>query len=247
MPLSIEPLKQEGPTCTSTCLRMVLAYYSVQVTQADVEKVVLKDVEGLTFNTELARFAHMQGFEMDCLAYNLRFINPQDRALSTTKLLRKLTQQPHIADVWFRQVLESTIRCLREGVNYRIQRPELGVICTYIQSGIPIIVDVNRATLLNQQGDPNAGHTIVLTGMEGTHCMYIDPQDGAVKQVQADHLLFALLTRNVAATSAYLIAIHPGRGVHPRRAFQSSASYPLAQALHQAKNKALTNERPASD
>jgi hypothetical protein len=216
MQMHIRPIRQEFSTnCTSACLRMVLSYYNHPATRYLVEKDLLTDSDGTTFETELARYARLQGFEVDCYAYNLYLTAPSDRQLTKKQLLTKLNKElehPWLKS-WQKPKLTSIIRCLEAGVNYIIQRPRLAIMTEYLQQSIPLIITVNPVALYDRQGDPERAHEIVPSGVEHRHFYYVDPETASVKKIAKDHLFFAMLARKFLMYSAYLVAIKPKSAV----------------------------------
>lgn len=89
-------------------------------------------------------------------------------------------------DSWYELKLQSALCSIREGVKYVVQRPDLRVMLSYLQKGVPLIVTVNPPTLYSRQGLPNIGHDIVLSGYEGEKVFhFVDPANGAKTRVRA--------------------------------------------------------------
>lgn len=190
---------------------MVLSYYNHPAVRDIVEAELLRDADGTTFETELARYARLQGFEVDCYAYNLYLTDPSDRQLTCEELLTKLKgemKHPWLKS-WQKPKLASIIRCIEVGVNYVIQRPSLDVINAYLRRSIPLIVTVNPVALYDKQGDPERTHEIVLVGVEPGYFYYVDPESGSVVKISKSHLFFSMLVRKFLMYSAYLVAIKP--------------------------------------
>jgi hypothetical protein len=212
MNMPIKPIKQETQkNCTSACLRMILNYYGCHATLSEINGFITKDSEGYSFETEMARFARHKGFQVDCFAYNLYLTDPKDSALTPSALLQKLEQErmhPWF-DSWYELKLQSTLRSIREGVKYVIQRPDLRVMLSYLQKGVPLIVTVNPPALYSRQGFPYIGHDIVLSGYEDENVFhFVDPANGAKTNTPCDNLMFALLARGITALSGYMLAIN---------------------------------------
>jgi hypothetical protein len=95
---------------------MVLEYYGTTVSSEEIYAFVIKDADGGSFLTELARFARSRGFGADCFAYNLHLTEPHDVALPPSVIADKLEEkQQQLADQWYLPMLTSTILCIRSG------------------------------------------------------------------------------------------------------------------------------------
>lgn len=185
-----------------------MQYYGYTLSPQEIDAALLKDTEGGSFLTELARYARSRGLLADCFAFNLYLTDPSDAALSPHSLVKKLkAQQLKIKDQWYESMRESTILSISAGVKYIIQKPQLSTIALYLSQNIPLIVTVSYAALHNQQGDPFIGHDIVLTGFEQGTLYFIDPIHSREQGMPASDILFALLSRKVIAASAYMLAI----------------------------------------
>lgn len=210
MPIPVVPLKQSTKNdCALTSLQMILHYYGDHSSPEEINDFLLKDNEGGSFLTELGRFAKHKGFTVNCYAYNLYFTSPEDARLSPFALLMKLKteQNKPYFDEWHRELIESTILSVAQGVHYIIQKPHLEMIRDYLHRGIPLIATVTSAALYHRQADPFVGHDIVLTGIENDTISFIDPDDGQEHQTTQKNFMFALLSRKIIAASACVLAL----------------------------------------
>jgi len=190
---------------------MVLNYYGKKLTTKEVTNSLTKSSDGHTHMTEIARFVHQYGLIVDCLAYNLFYTDPTDSSIAQWKLLKKFeSMQQSISDAWYKERINSTVMCMREGVNYRIEKPTVQTISAYLSQGVPLIIAVNTCVFYNRQGDPYDGHDIVLSGIDGNLVQYIDPWSAQVQTLPIEDLLIAILARKVIVTSAYAVAIAKG-------------------------------------
>ena len=154
---------------------MVLSYYGRDVTNEDINQFSVKDEEGNSYETEIARFAREQGFAVDCYAYNLYLTDPTDNDLSQETVLEKLkAKQRHLDDAWYAPMLQSTIRRLERGGTYHIAKPRLDLMRSYLSHGIPLLPTINTAALYNKQGNPYSRHSIILTGFRDDQFAFID-------------------------------------------------------------------------
>ncbi len=206
----ITHIKQQTPMgCFIASLRMVLQCWGLKVTDEEIDQVVLKDEKGGSYLTELAWFARTKGFQVDCFAYNLSLLDPQDGVLSSDILIAKLQKRyEEYKSEWHKTLCASTIRCLKAGVHYIIKKPSLEDMKSYLQKSIPLIVTVNFTALYNKKGDPFAGHDIVVTGIENNTVNYIDPLYGEEKTSDVENFIFALMQRRIVEASAYMIAVY---------------------------------------
>lgn len=212
MSIPIRPIRQEKESCATTCLRMVLSYYGMERSAEELERVMLmEEYQGGrgTVLAELGRCAQGLGLRAACYTYNLQLISPR-ATFTGTELLRRLeARRPEFEGTPGGITLESTIRCLRVGVRYTVVKPSRRLLASYLGRGIPLIITVNRAALRNAQGDPWAGHDIVLTGYQGDAFSFIDPQEGRQETMAFDDLFFAMLAKKVITQSAYMVVIKP--------------------------------------
>lgn len=209
--ISIKPIKQVNPnSCSIACLIMVLDYYGIEVSHKEILNFIIKATPGgSSFVSEIARFAKSKGFKVDCHAYNLYLTDPKDAHLSKKKLLEKLEKELNDSrrDKYYDLMLESTIKGIKEGVNYIIKKPNFRIIKSYLTRSIPLIVTVNYAALHDRQGDPFESHDIVLCGLEGETVYFVDPEHAKVESIDSSDLMFAFLQRKVISGSAYLLAV----------------------------------------
>lgn len=213
-PIDIKPLKQpDSLSCSITCLRMILDYYGCETSQDEIYNFIVKATpDGGSFLSEmarLARFAKAQGFGVDCYAYNLYLTDPKDALLSSKELLIKLDRRlsKHNRDKYYDLMLKSTIKAIKDGVDYIIRKPNLEIIKSYLSKKIPVSVRLNYAALHNQQGDPFESHDIVLCGLKDRRVYYIDPEHAKLESIKNDNLMFAIFQSKVISASAYLLAI----------------------------------------
>jgi hypothetical protein len=189
---------------------MVLRYYGVQSSSDAIRQAILKDEQGGSFNTEIARYARRLGFPTTCYGYNLYLTDPEtDRTLTPGELVKRLERAAPAADRRYEAMRRSTVAYLREGGSYAIERPRLDLITSAVRAGSPAIVSVSAPALYGRRGDPFAGHDIVVIGVEDQTIVFIDPERGREDAVDGELLMFALLSRKVTAASAYLVAISP--------------------------------------
>jgi len=209
--ISIKPIKQVNPnSCSIACLIMVLDYYGIEVSHKEILNFIIKATpEGGSFVSEIARFAKSKGFKVDCHAYNLYLTDPKDAELSKKKLLEKLEKELDDSerDKYYDLMLESTIKGIKEGVNYIIKKPNFRIIKSYLTRSIPLIVTVNYAALHDRQGDPFESHDIVLCGLEGETVYFVDPEHAKIESIDSSDLMFAFLQRKIISGSAYLLAV----------------------------------------
>lgn len=185
-----------------------MQYYGFALSPQELDAALLKDTEGGSFLTELARYARSRGLLADCFAFNLYLTDPSDATLSPLLLVKKLRdQQLKLNDQWYQFMVTSTILSISAGVKYIIQKPQLSTITSYLSRSIPLIVTVSYAALHNHQGDPFIGHDILLTGFDQGYLYFIDPLHSREQGMPASDILFALLSRKVIAASAYMLAI----------------------------------------
>ena len=170
---------------------------------------MIKTLDGSSYNTEIARFAKTKGFDVDCYAYNLYITDPKDTHLSAKKLTKKLKDQ--MTNSWFDKeqtlLVETTLKAIKDGVNYIIKKPSLKIITSYLKQKIPLIVSVNYSALHNSQGIISEGHDIVLTGLTKNKIVFIDPEHAKEETISPEDLMFAIISRRAISTSAHLIAI----------------------------------------
>jgi len=207
----IKPIKQVNPdSCSIACLMMVLDYYGVKVSHQEIFDFIIKATpEGNSFVTEIARFAKSKGFKVDCYAYNLYLTDPSDSKLSKKKLLQKLEKELRDSkrDKYYDLMLKSTIKGIKEGINYIIKKPNLKIIKSYLARSVPLIVTVNYAALHDKQGDPFESHDIVLCGLDGNVVYFVDPEHAKIESIGSSDLMFAFLQRKIISGSAYLLAV----------------------------------------
>lgn len=209
--VKIKPLKQPDPmACSITCLRMILDYYGCEVSQDEVYKFIVRATpEGGSFLSEIGRFANKVGFQVDLLAYNSYLTDPKDALLPQDRLLKKLEKilAKSNRDKYYDLMLESTVKAIKEGVNYIIRKPNFEMIKSYLSKKVPISVRVNYATLHDEQGDPFESHDIVICGIKNSLVYYIDPEHAKMASMKNDDLMFAIVSSKVISASAYLLAI----------------------------------------
>lgn len=209
MVLPIIPIQQaDKPDCLLTCLRMVLGYYEIDISPDEFHSFLTTDPEKSSLMTDNAYFAQTKGLEVDCFAYNLYYTEPKDAELPQEITLKKLEiELDNLADKWYEEQLNSTIRAIKSGVKYIIQRPNIEVINSYLNLGIPIIASVNSPALYGIKGDPYVSHAIVLSGLENRKIHFVDPTIPYEQTINDEYLLFGILARKVIAVDSYLIAI----------------------------------------
>lgn len=173
---------------------MILGYYGLKISHDEIYRSILKTDKEASFNSEMALFARRKGFAVDCFAYNFYYTDPEDKKLSKKELLYKLERKLKKSnrDKYYDQMLESTIRCIKEGVKYTIQKPNFNIFVSYLGQKTPLIVSVNYAALHNKQGDPFESHDIVLVGVENKKFSYIDPKHAKEEKISYDDLLFSI-------------------------------------------------------
>lgn len=207
----IKPIKQVNPdSCSIACLMMVLDYYGIRVSHEEIMNFIIKATPGGgSFVTEIARFTKSKGLKVDCHAYNLYLTDPKDIELPKKKLLKKLEKELKDSkrDKYYDLMLESTIKGIKEGVNYIIKKPNFSIMKSYLEKSIPLIVTVNYAALHNKQGDPFESHDILLCGLEGDTIYFIDPEHAKIESIDSSNLMFAFFQRKVISSSAYLLAV----------------------------------------
>lgn len=212
MPIPIRPIRQGNESCGTICLRMVLGYYGIERSAEQLERTMLmEEYQGGrgTVLAELGRCAQGLGLRAVCYTYNLQLINPRAALSGAALLLQLEARRPEFEGTPGAITLESTIHCLKDGVRYAILKPSRQLLASYLGRGIPLVVAVNHAALRNVQGDPWAGHDIVLTGYQGDAFSFIDPHMGRQEMIAFDDLLFAMLAKKVITQSAYMVVIKP--------------------------------------
>lgn len=209
--INVKPLVQETSNdCSITCMRMILNYYNISVSQKQIYSFIVKATkDGGSFSSEMARFAKSKKINVDLCAYNIYLTDPSDKNLSKKKLLAKLENQlkNSTRDKYYDLMLISTIKAIKKKVNYIIKKPSIQDIKNYITSGIPVSVRINYATLVNKQGDPFDSHDVVVAGINNDKVYIIDPADGSCKWFKNDDLMFAINQSKVISASAYLVAV----------------------------------------
>lgn len=209
--IPIKPIKQLDPnSCSIACMMMVLDYYGLKVSHKDIFDFIIKATpEGGSFVTEIARFAKSKGFKVDCYAYNLYLTDPKDSKLSKKELLRKLEKELKNSkrDKYYDLMLESTIKGIKERVDYIIKKPDFKTIKQYLTRSVPLIITVNYAALHDKQGDPFESHDIVLCGLDGNVVYFVDPEHAKIESIGSSDLMFAFLQRKIISGSAYLLAV----------------------------------------
>jgi len=208
--ISIKPIKQIDPMeCSIACLRMVLDYYGVSIQTKEIYDSIVRDLSGGSFNTEIARFAKMKGFKVECFSYHLGLFDPSDVSLSKEDLIKKLNTQ--MKNPWFSKewslLTNSIIQALKNGVDYIIKIPSRDIILTYLKNKVPLIASVSYAALHNKQGDIFEGHDVVLNGFDKESVLFVDPEYAKEEKIDFDQLMFAIASRRAVSTSAYLVAI----------------------------------------
>ncbi|OGM33463.1 hypothetical protein A2803_04685 [Candidatus Woesebacteria bacterium RIFCSPHIGHO2_01_FULL_44_21] len=211
--IPIKPLKQSDPNaCSVTCLRMILSYYGLEVSNDEIFDFIVKATpEGGSFLSEIGRFANSRGFGVDLYAYNLYLTDPKDADLSEDELLRKLERQLSDSqrDKYYDLMLKSTIDGVKEGVRYIIKKPSFEIIKEYLNNGIPLSIRLNYASLVNKQGDPFDSHDVVLSGREDKKVRLVDPEDASEKLFDYQDLMFSISQSKIISASAYLLAVTP--------------------------------------
>jgi len=171
--IPVNSLKQpNSDACSITCARMILAYYGLNVTDEEIFKFIIKATsDGGSFLSEIGRFAKHKGFDVDLYAFNLYLTDPKDDRLLMNELLDKLEKQLEGSrrDKYYDLMLKSTIKGIKEGVNYTIKKPDFRIIKTYLNNKTPVSVRLNYAALVGKQGDPFDTHDVVLSGL-GLSC-----------------------------------------------------------------------------
>lgn len=189
---------------------MILDYYGLRVSRDEIFDFIIKATpDGGSFLSEIGRFAKSKGFGVDLFAYNLYLTDAKDALLNKNKLLEKLEGEMKNSerDKYYDLMLESTIKAIKEGINYIIKKPIIEIIKTYLNNKIPLFVRLNYAALVNEQGDPFDSHDVVLSGMEGESVWLIDPEDASKKLFDIQDLMFAIYQSKVISASAYLLAV----------------------------------------
>jgi len=209
--INVKPLIQETSNdCSISCMRMILNYYNIDVSQKQIYSFIVKATpDGGSFLSEIARFAKSKKLNVDLCAYNIYLTNPSDKDLSKKKLLEKLDRQLKNSnrDKYYDLMLISTIKAIKENVNYIIKKPSIQAISDYVTNRIPVSVRINYATLVNKQGDPFDSHDVVVAGVNDDKVYIIDPADGSSKWFKNDDLMFAINQSKVISASAYLVAV----------------------------------------
>ena len=171
--IPVNSLKQpNSDACSITCARMILAYYGLNVTDEEIFKFIIKATsDGGSFLSEIGRFAKHKGFDVDLYAFNLYLTDSKDDRLLMNELLDKLEKQLEGSrwDKYYDLMVESTIKGIKEGVNYTIKKPDFRIIKTYLNNKTPVSVRLNYAALVGKQGDPFDTHDVVLSGL-GLSC-----------------------------------------------------------------------------
>jgi len=211
MKINVKPFIQETPNdCSITCVRMILNYYNINVSKKEIISFIVKVApDGGSFLSEIARFAKSKKLNVDLCAYNIYLTDPSDKHLSKKKLLAKLENQlkNSTRDKYYDLMLISTIKAIKENVNYIIKKPSIQGISNYITNGIPVSVRINYATLVDKQGDPFDSHDVVVAGINNDKVYIIDPADGSCKWFKKDDLMFAINQSKIISASAYLVAV----------------------------------------
>lgn len=139
--IPVNSLKQpNSDACSITCARMILAYYGLNVTDEEIFKFIIKATsDGGSFLSEIGRFAKHKGFDVDLYAFNLYLTDPKDDRLLMNELLDKLEKQLEGSrwDKYYDLMVESTIKGIKEGVNYTIKKPDFRIIKTYLNNKTP--------------------------------------------------------------------------------------------------------------
>ena len=129
--------------------------------------------------------------------------------MSKKELIDKLNQE--LTQPWFDKentlLVESTIKAIKDGVDYKIKKPSTNTIVSYLEKGVPLIASVSYSALHNAQGNVFEGHDIILSGYEDGNITYIDPEHAKEETISIEDLMFAIISRRAISTSAYLIAV----------------------------------------
>lgn len=189
---------------------MILNYFGLDASFDEINDFIVKATpDGGSFLTEIARYAKLKSFRVDCHAYNLYLTDPKDSGLSKENLLKKLEKELRSSkrDKYYDLMLESTIKAIKEGVNYVIQKPNFELVRSHLREKIPLVVRVNYSTLHDKQGDPFESHDIVLCGLSGNRVYFVDPENARQGLIDSQSLMFAMLQSKIISASAYLLAI----------------------------------------
>ncbi len=211
--ISIKPIKQESPNdCSITCMRMILDYYGLKISREEIFDFIIKATpDGGSFLSEIGRFAKSKGFAVDMHAYNLYLTEPEDSKLDKGEFLKKLVKELENSkrDKYYDLMLESTIKAIRNGINYVIAKPTVEIIKKYLNKMIPVSVRLNYTALVGEQGDPFDSHDVILSGIKNNDFYLIDPYDASEKLFKQDDLMFAISQSKIISASAYLLAVKP--------------------------------------
>lgn len=211
--ISLKPIKQESPNdCSITCMRMILDYYGLKISRDEIFKYIIKATpDGGSYLSEIGRFAKNKGFIVDMYAYNLYLTDSKDTDLDKRKLLEKLEKELNNSerDKYYDLMLESTIKAIRENVNYFIVKPSFKIIKNYLNRKIPVSVRINYTSLVGEQGDPFDSHDVVLSGFKDKEIFLIDPYDASEKLFNSEDVIFAINQSKIITASAYLLAVKP--------------------------------------
>jgi len=210
MRINLPILKQPtNKSCGTTCLRIVLAYHGIEISEKTISKNLIKDQEGGTFITELARFAKTLNLKATCFAYNLYLTDPStDKNIDSQTLINKLEKLKNgLKDNWFLEMTESIINTISSGISYIIKKPNIYLFKSYLRQAIPIIISVNYTSLYNKQGNPFEGHNIILNGFKEDYFWFIDPEHGIQDKIHSKQLMFSLHSAKIIARSAYMLII----------------------------------------
>lgn len=211
--IPVKPIKQESPNdCSITCMRMILAYYGLNIPRDEIFKYIIKATpDGGSYLSEIGRFAKSKGFIVDMYAYNLYLTDSKDADLGKRKLLEKLEKELNNSerDKYYDLMLKSTIKAIGESVNYFIVKPSFKIIKNYLNRKIPVSVRINYASLVGEQGDPFDSHDVVLSGFRDKEIFLIDPYDASEKLFNYEDVIFAINQSKIITASAYLLAVKP--------------------------------------
>jgi len=151
MKLKVTPYKQKDElSCGPTCLRMVLAYYGLKVTEEEIVKSaggIKKDYYKGILATDLGLAVEKFGLGVALFSYNTYIMDPTDK--TKKRIINKLKQiRPKEKE---RYRAQSIIKFLKSKGEYKVKAPDIKDLYKFIRKKVPLIIYLSTSAFYGKQ------------------------------------------------------------------------------------------------